>query len=367
MPDTDASLVADPSVLFEHPEYHAHEQIVFCHDRATGLKAIIGIHDTTLGPALGGTRMWNYASDAEALRDVLRLSRGMTYKAAISGLGLGGGKAVIIGDSRKEKSPEMMEAFGRYVDGLSGRYITAEDVGIDPQDMIAVGRQTRHVTGIPEEMGGSGDPSPVTAYGVYQGIQAAAAFHWGNASLKDKRILVQGVGHVGETLVRYLTEADAEVLVSDIHADRLELMKDTYGARIVEVDRVYETPMDIYAPCALGATLNDASIFSLSCSVIAGAANNQLAEEEKHGHMLMKKGITYAPDFLVNAGGLINVYSEIASYDRKEIMSRTEEIRRTTYEVLERSAREGVPAQNIAKKIAEERIHSMRSSKAGSN
>ena len=367
MADSDASLVTDSSVLFEHREFHDHEQIVFCHDRSSGLKAIIGIHDTTLGPALGGTRMWNYASDEEALRDVLRLSRGMTYKAAISGLDLGGGKAVIIGDSKKDKSPEMIEAFGRYVDSLSGRYVTAKDVGIDSQDMIAVRRQTPHVTGIPEEMGGSGDPSPVTAFGVYQGILAAAAFRWGDDSLKDKRILVQGVGYVGETLVRHLTEAGAEVLVSDIRAEQLERMKRTYGARIVEADSVYETPMDIYAPCALGATLNDKSIAALRCSVIAGAANNQLAEEEKHGRMLMEKGITYAPDFLVNAGGLINVNSEIASYGRKEVMSRTEEIRRTTYEVLERSAREGMPAQNIAKKIAEERIHSMRSSLSGSN
>lgn len=348
--------VSAPPSLFGHEEFKQHEQVVFCHDAETGLKAIIGIHNTVLGPALGGTRMWNYANDAEALRDVLRLSRGMTYKASISGLNLGGGKAVIIGDARTQKTEAMMEAFGRFVNSLSGRYITAEDVGISTSDMVAVHRQTNHVTGIPIEMGGSGDPSPVTAYGVFMGMKAAAAFHWNNDDLNGKRVLVQGVGHVGETLVKHLTEAGAEVLVSDIYEDRLAHIHATYGSHIVNVSEVYSTEMDIYAPCALGATLNDQTIPELKCAIVAGAANNQLANEMRHGQMLKDRGITYAPDFLINAGGLINVYSEIARYDRSESLRRTEQIRQTTLQVLEKSAQEQITPHQAALRKAEERI-----------
>ena len=280
----------------------------------------------------------------------------MTYKASISGLNLGGGKAVIIGDARTQKTEAMMEAFGRFVNSLSGRYITAEDVGISTSDMVAVHRQTNHVTGIPIEMGGSGDPSPVTAYGVFMGMKAAAAFHWNNDDLNGKRVLVQGVGHVGETLVKHLTEAGAEVLVSDIYEDRLAHIHATYGSRIVNVSEVYTTEMDIYAPCALGATLNDQTIPELKCAIVAGAANNQLANEMRHGQMLKDRGITYAPDFLINAGGLINVYSEIARYDRSESLRRTEQIRQTTLQVLEKSAQEQITPHQAALRKAEERI-----------
>lgn len=356
MSDVSSVQINELPSLFGHKEFNQHEQIVYCHDVETGLKAIIGIHNTTLGPALGGTRMWNYAHDSEALRDVLRLSRGMTYKAAISGLNLGGGKAVIIGDARTQKTEAMMEAFGRFVNSLSGRYITAEDVGISTDDMVAVHRHTNHVTGIPIEMGGSGDPSPVTAYGVFMGMKAAAAHHWNNDDLNGKSVLVQGIGHVGETLVKHLTEAGAEVMVSDIYEDRLQHIKSTYGASIVDVNKVYDQDMDIYAPCALGATLNDNTIPKLKCQVVAGAANNQLAEEVKHGEMLRARGITYAPDFLINAGGLINVYSEIAHYDRAESIKKTEEIRETTLKVLELSASENILPQMAAMRKAEERI-----------
>ena len=351
-----APSTTDSATVFDHAEFKQHEQVVFCHDATTGLKAIIGIHNTTLGPALGGTRMWNYANDAEALRDVLRLSRGMTYKAAISGLNLGGGKAVIIGDARSQKTPALMEAFGRFVDSLSGRYITAEDVGMSTDDMVAVHRATDHVTGIPIEMGGSGDPSSVTAYGVFCGMKAAAAFKWGNEDLKGKHVLVQGIGHVGETLVKHLTEAGARVSVSDIYTDRIEHVQKTYGAQVVNVSDVYTSDMDIYAPCALGATLNDKTIPSLKCAVVAGAANNQLAVESVHGTALKERGIIYAPDFLINAGGLINVNSEIEGYDRAESLKRTEAIFKTTLAVLERAEKEGITPHQAALRQAEDRI-----------
>lgn len=349
--------------IFQNEAFKGHEQVVFCHDEETGLKAIIGIHSTVLGPALGGTRMWNYANDAEALRDVLRLSRGMSYKAAISGLNLGGGKAVIIGDSRKDKTDAMMQKFGEFVNSLSGRYITAEDVGINTHDMEMVKMKTDHVTGIPESIGGSGDPSPVTAYGVFMGMRAAATYRWGSDNLDGKKVLVQGVGHVGETLVKHLTESGAQVMINDIHEDTLERIAKTYGATIVR-DNIYDLDMDIYAPCALGATVNDDTIGRLKAEVIAGAANNQLADELRHGKMLQERGIVYAPDFLINAGGLINVYSEIAKYDRAEALRRTEEIYNTTLTTLTEAETHQITTHQAALKVAEERIENKRQQRA---
>lgn len=347
--------IAEMPGVFQNPAFMGHEQVVFCHDEETGLKAIIGVHSTVLGPALGGTRMWNYANDAEALRDVLRLSRGMTYKASISGLNLGGGKAVIIGDSRKDKSDELMKKFGEYVDSLSGRYITAEDVGINTHDMEMVKSKTDHVTGIPESMGGSGDPSPVTAYGVFMGMKAAAKYRWGTDNLEGKKVFVQGVGHVGETLVKHLSESGAQVMINDIHEDTLDRISNTYNATIVR-ENLYDLDMDIYAPCALGATVNDETIGRLKAEVIAGAANNQLADELRHGTMLREKGIVYAPDFLINAGGLINVYSEIAKYDRAEALRRTEDIYNTTLTILTEAETHGITTHQAALKVAEERV-----------
>jgi leucine dehydrogenase len=341
--------------VFSLASFKNHEQVVFCNDADTGLKAIIGIHDTTLGPALGGTRMWNYTHESEAIRDVLRLSRGMTYKASISGLALGGGKAVIIGDSRKDKTDALMQKFGEYVNSLSGRYITAEDVGINPHDMEMVKTKTDHVTGIPIAKGGSGDPSPVTAYGVFMGLKASAAFKYGSDNLTGKRIMVQGIGHVGETLVKHLCEAGAEVLINDIHMDRMEEVAIKYGATIHTGD-VFDAQYDIYAPCALGATINPESIERLSASIIAGAANNQLADEWRDGDTLKRKGILYAPDFLINAGGLINVYSEIAKYDRAESLRRTENIYDTTLEIFRMAELEDITSHAAALRIAEERI-----------
>jgi leucine dehydrogenase len=333
-----------------------HEQVVFCQDEKTGLKAIIAIHSTILGPALGGTRMWNYDNEFEALNDVLRLSRGMTFKAAISGLNLGGGKAVIIGDSKIHKSDDLMQRFGAFVETLGGNYITAEDVGMTTHDMEMVRQKTKHVTGIPISMGGSGDPSPVTAYGVYMGMKASAKYKWGSDDLKNKKIVVQGTGNVGMNLVKHLTDEGAVIFINDISEERLKLVADNTGARIIGEASVYDMDMDIYAPCALGATVNDDSLKRLKCEIIAGAANNQLADEQKHGQMLMDQGIIYAPDFLINAGGLINVYSELNGYNRDEALAKTKEIYNTTLEILKKSELEGITTHQAAKQIAQNRI-----------
>jgi len=345
--------------VFGNTAFIGHEQVVFCQDQETGLKAIIGIHSTVLGPALGGTRMWNYNNEADAIRDVLRLSRGMTYKASISGLNLGGGKAVIIGDSRQHKTDDLMRKFGQFVNSLSGRYITAEDVGITTHDMEMVKMETDHVTGIPVSMGGSGDPSPVTAYGVFMGMKAAAKYQFGTDDLRGKKVLVQGVGHVGETLVKYLTESGAKVMINDIHQDVLERIAGEYKAEIVS-GNIYEQDMDIYAPCALGATVNDDTLAQLKCKVIAGAANNQLADEVRHGEMCRQKGIVYAPDFLINAGGLINVYSEIAKYDSAEAFRRTENIFNTTLDLIHLAEERDITTHRAALQMAEERVEKTR-------
>ncbi|KFD39039.1 leucine dehydrogenase [Schleiferia thermophila str. Yellowstone] len=342
-------------VVFSHDFFDGHEQVVFCHDEETGLKAIIGIHSTVLGPALGGTRMWPYESESAALWDVLRLSRGMTFKASLAGLNLGGGKAVIIADSRKDKTPEMMRAFGRFVNSLSGKYITAEDVGIKEDDIRYVKEETDFVTGIPTEMGGSGDPSPVTAYGVFVGIKAAARYKWGSEELKGRKVLVQGVGNVGLTLVKYLSEAGTEVWVQDVYPEKIREAEEKYNARAY-TGHFADAEVDIYSPCALGATLNDETIPALKCAIVAGAANNQLADENRHSQMIQQRGILYCPDFLINAGGLINVYSEIAHYDRAEALRRTENIYHTLLDVITLSEKTGITTHQAAYLKAKERI-----------
>ncbi len=333
-----------------------HEQLVFCNDKETGLKAIIAIHDTTLGPALGGTRMWNYDNEVDAMIDVLRLSRGMTFKAAITGLNLGGGKAVIIGDAKTLKSEALMRKFGQFVNSLGGKYITAEDVGMSAQDMKYVKMETNFVTGIPLEMGGSGDPSPVTAYGVYMGIKASAKYRWGSDNLKDKKVVVQGVGHVGENLVKYLSEEGAKVIINDINKENLKKVSELYNTDIVDGDSVYDIEMDIYSPCALGATVNDITIEKLKCEIIAGAANNQLKDENKHANILKEKDILYAPDFLINAGGLINVYSELNNFDREKALEKTKKIYDTTLEIFIKAEEENITTNAAALKLAKERI-----------
>ncbi len=340
-------------------EKMGHEQVVFCHDRDSGLKAIIAVHNTTLGPSLGGTRMWPYKSEAEALRDVLRLSRGMTYKSALAGLNLGGGKAVIIGDSRKDKSEALIRRFGKFVNSLNGKYITAEDVGFTTRDIEYVADETKHVAGLPESRKGGGDPSPVTAYGVYMGMKAAAKLVYGSDSLERKKILVQGAGNVGYYLIGLLSKENADITITDIHADRLEAVSKEFKVSVVDPEMAYDEPMDIYAPCALGATLNDDTISRLKCKIIAGAANNQLDDDQRHGMMLIDKGIVYAPDFLINAGGIINCYSEVIGYDREDAYRKTERIYQTTLEVLQRSVTEQKPAQYVAMELAQARIDSI--------
>lgn len=343
--------------VFDHMQQMEHEQLVFCHDAATGLNAIIAIHNTTLGPALGGTRLWNYASHEEGIVDALRLSRGMTYKAAISGLNLGGGKAVIIGDAAKVKSESLWRRYGKFVNSLNGKYITAEDVNTSARDMEFISMETNHVTGVPEYMGGSGDPSPFTAYGVFVGMKASAKKVWGLDDLSGKKVVVQGVGHVGQYLVGHLVEAGAEVYVADINDVKLKQTTDKFHTvKVISNDDIFNMDMDIYAPCALGATVNSDSINKMKCAVIAGAANNQLAEENVHGPALVEKGIVYAPDFLINAGGLVNVSAELDEYNRERVMSQVEQIYDRTLEIYKLAEDEKIHNQAAAMKIAQRRI-----------
>ena len=342
--------------VFGQMSFDDHEQIVFCNDKDTGLKAIIGIHNSVMGPALGGTRMFNYSNEWEALNDVLRLSRGMTFKSAITGLNIGGGKAVIIGDAKTQNTPELMRKFGEFVHSLSGRYITAEDVGMETADMDIVRDVTPYVTGISEERGGAGNPSPVTAFGVYMGMKAAAKQQFGSDVLTGKKVLVQGIGHVGEALVEYLTKEGALVTISDINEERLYEVGQKYNATVYTGTDVYAEEVDIYAPCAMGATINDATIHKIKAKVIAGAANNQLANEVVHGAILQERGILYAPDFLINAGGIINVYAELAHYGKAEIMAKTENIYNTTLEIFDFAIANKMTTHQAALTIAQQRI-----------
>lgn len=342
----------DNPVLAQMGQYN-HEQLLFCNDNETGLKAIIAVHNTVLGPALGGTRMWMYNNEMEALNDVLRLSRGMTYKNSISGLNLGGGKAVIIGDSKTMKNEAFFKRYGRFIESLNGIYITAEDVGTSTQDMVWINQETNHVCGLP---GKSGDPSPITALGVYVGMKACAKLQFGNDSLSGKKIAVQGAGHVGHYLMQHLHEEGAEIIVTDIDQSALKRAADDFGAKVVDVNEIYDVDMDIYAPCALGATINDNTLSRLKCSIIAGSANNQLADENVHGKAVLDKGIIYAPDYAINAGGVINVYAEVKGLSAEWGLEKARGIYDTVYQIIKRSADENIPAYAIANKIAEERI-----------
>lgn len=308
--------------LFKYMERYDYEQLVFCQDEQSGLKAIIAIHDTTLGPALGGTRMWTYENEEAAIEDALRLARGMTYKNAAAGLNLGGGKTVIIGDPRKDKNEEMFRAFGRYIQGLNGRYITAEDVGTTVEDMDLIHEETDFVTGISPAFGSSGNPSPVTAYGVYKGMKAAAKAAFGTDSLEGKTIAVQGVGNVAYNLCKHLHEEGAQLIVTDINKDSVKRAVEDFGAKAVDPDDIYDQACDIYAPCALGATINDLTIPKLKAKVIAGAANNQLRETH-HGDLIHEMGIVYAPDYVINAGGVINVADELYGYNADRAMKKS--------------------------------------------
>lgn len=349
--------------IFNYMEKYDYEQLVFCQDKQSGLKAIICIHDTTLGPALGGTRMWTYESEEAAIEDALRLGRGMTYKNAVAGLNLGGGKTVIIGDPRKDKNEAMFRAFGRFVQGLNGRYITAEDVGTTVADMDLIHEETDYVTGISPAFGSSGNPSPVTAYGVYRGMKAAAKEAFGTDSLEGKTISVQGVGSVAYTLCEYLNKEGASLIVTDINKDAVQRAVQDFGAKAVDPNDIYSVDCDIYSPCALGATINDQTITQLKAKVIAGSANNQL-KDERHGDRLHELGIVYAPDYVINAGGVINVADELYGYNRDRAMKKVEMIYDNIAKVIEISKRDGIPTYKAADRLAEERIERMRYSRS---
>jgi leucine dehydrogenase len=342
--------------VMEHMSGFDHEQLLVCNDNKTGLKAIIAIHNTVLGPGLGGTRMWNYSNEAEAFKDVLRLSRGMTFKASISGLNLGGAKAVIIGDAKTQKNEALMRRFGRFVNNLAGKYITAEDVGTTTRDMEYVNMETNHVVGLPESRGGGGDPSPVTAYGVYVGIKASAKKAYGSDDLSGKKVSVMGIGKVGMHLVELLHNDGCQLIVSDINEQALKEAAN-YGAKVVSLSEIYGENVNIFAPCALGGILNDETIPQLSCDIVAGAANNQLGVEDVHGPALQERGILYAPDFLINAGGLINVYSEHQGYNRENAMRDTEEIYNTLLNIYQLSEDQKLHTQKAATSLAEKRIN----------
>lgn len=359
MPDFNTS-----ESLFSQLAAYGHKKVVFCSDPDTGLKAIIAIHDTTLGPALGGTRMWAYKTEADALHDVLRLSKSMTYKAAVSGLNLGGGNAVIIGDSRRDKTEALLRKFGRFIKNLNGEFITAEDVGTNTRDMEYIRMETQYVAGIPESIGGSGDPAPVAAKGVFMGMKACVKELYGNDSLAGKSVIVQGIGHVGENLVKLLRDENAKVYASDINEDRLRQIAKKYNAEAVSNNTIFDIDADIYAPCALGATVNTQTINKLKCPIIAGSANNQLKDEAEHGKMLLDRGILFAPDYVINAGGIINCYSELNGFSKRRTMQLTENIYEATLNVLKLSKAEKISTIEAANKIAEKRISDIRKVKS---
>ena len=342
--------------IFDRMNLNGHEQLVFWSEPRIGYRGIIAIHDTTLGPALGGTRFWNYASDSEAIEDVLRLARGMTYKAALAGLNLGGGKSVIIGDPHALDRELVFRAHGRAVASLGGRYITAEDVGTSPADMEFVRMETQHVVGL---MGRSGDPSPVTAFGVYQGMKAAALRKYGSDSLNGKHVTVQGVGHVGRFLCEMLANEGARLTVSDLSTERTDAVKKQFGAAVVSAKKIFEVQADIFAPCALGAVINDETLDVLKVDIIVGAANNQLAEP-RHAKAVAKRKILYGPDYLVNAGGLINVYAELQGWPPERSKRKAAEIHNTLLRILDLAEREKITTADAADRLAEERIEDIR-------
>ncbi|MBM7713753.1 leucine dehydrogenase [Bacillus thermophilus] len=349
--------------IFQNLAEHDYEQLVFCHDEQSGLKAIIAIHDTTLGPALGGTRMWTYDSEEAAIQDALRLARGMTYKNAAAGLSLGGGKAVIMGDPKKDKNEEMFRAFGRYIQGLNGRYITAEDVGTSVQDMDLIHEETNFVTGISPAFGSSGNPSPVTAYGCYVGMKAAAKEAFGTDSLEGRTVAVQGVGNVAFELCRYLHEEGARLVVTDINKEAVNRAVEAFDANTADPSDIYGVEADIFSPCALGAVINDDTIPQLKVKVIAGSANNQL-KENRHGDIIHEKGIVYAPDYVINAGGVINVADELYGYNKERALKKVETIYNNVEKVIMISKRDNIPTYMAADRMAEERIEKLKNSRS---
>ena len=351
--------------LFDSPAFLAHESVHAFSDEKTGLKAIIAVHSTARGPAAGGCRMWNYESSAAALEDVLKLSRGMSYKNAVADLELGGGKSVIIGDSRTQKTPELFEAFGRAVESLGGRYWTAEDVGVSVADIMHASKTTKYAVGIEGNPAGSGDPSPVTAEGVFRGIGLAAKHGLGADRLSGVTVAIQGVGHVGAILADKLHAAGARLIITDVNQEALREVADRTGAEIVAPEVIYDARADVFAPCALGGAVNADSLSRLQARVIAGGANNQLASPEV-GRALFERGLTYAPDYVINGGGIINVASEVHglqnnhAHNPEWVEGKLSRLMETLDEVLARSLSERRPTHEIADEIAEARIRAAR-------
>ncbi|MDQ6718240.1 MAG: NAD-binding protein [Gemmatimonadota bacterium] len=338
--------------IFDTLATMGHEEVVLCSDPSCGYRGIIAVHSTKLGPALGGTRFWSYADDEAALTDALRLSRGMTYKNAVAGLNLGGGKSIIIGDNRTKDREKIFRAHGRFVESLGGRYVTAEDVGTSTADMDFVHMETGHVAGL---AGKSGDPSPVTAHGVFRSVQASAKEKWGSDDLNGKTISIMGCGHVGQYLAKELHEAGAKLIVSDIDVERAKKVAAATGATIVEGDAIFSVDADIFAPCALGGIINDRTIPMLKVGIVSGGANNQLLEE-RHGDILTERGILYAPDYVANAGGVINVYGEVSGWDAQRALDKADDIYDTILKVFEISKKEGIPTYKAADRLAEQRL-----------
>ncbi|MGD9605041.1 MAG: Leu/Phe/Val dehydrogenase [Bacilli bacterium] len=340
--------------VFDYMEKYGHEQIIYFYDKATGLKGITAIHDTVLGPAIGGTRLFKYESEDDALFDVVRLSRGMTYKCSASGVNCGGGKTVLIGDPQKVKTEAYLRAYGRYVQSLGGRFFTGEDMNINEYDVDYLMMETNYVNGRADM---SGNPSPVTAYGVYWGIKACAKEKWGNDSLLEKVVAVQGLGAVGYTLCEYLYQEGAKLIVTDIKKDRVERAVKDFGATAVKCEDIYAVKCDIFSPNSVGAILNDDTIPTLNCEIIAGAANNVLLDEKKHGDMLMDRGILYAPDYVINAGGVVNVYQEFTPpYNRERTLKVIKQIYDRLLIIFDYSKKHKINTQLAANKFAEERI-----------
>lgn len=340
--------------IFESIQADNYEQIIFCNDTKVGLKAIIAIHNSALGPATGGCRMWNYKTEAEALTDVLRLSKGMTYKAAISGLSMGGGKSIIIG-SESQKTPELLKRFGDFVETLKGNYVTAKDVGIDSSDLKTIKSRTPHILGIAGETNSSGDPSPLTAWGVYNGMLACAEKAFGSKTLKGLHVALQGLGAVNYYLLKYLTQEGAKVTACDINKESIDRAQKEFNINLVSPDSIFDVNADILSPGALGAIINSQTIPKLKCKVIAGAANNQLATE-KDGEELVRRGILYAPDYAINAGGLINIYHEREGYNRDKAYAHVAKIYDTIKNVLDVAGKEHLPTNLVANRIAENRV-----------
>ncbi len=341
--------------VFDEMKKWGHEQLLFSHEPSCGYFGIIAIHDTTLGPALGGTRVWQYADNEAAVKDALRLSRGMTYKSAVAGLNLGGGKAVIIADPKRADRESLFRAHGRFVETLGGRYITAEDVGTSPTDMEFIKRETKHVAGL---LNLSGDPSPVTSYGVYMGMKAAAKSRWGKDSLAGKTIAVQGCGKVAYYLMTHLKQEGAKLIVTDIDQEKVKRVVDELGATAVSPEAIYDVKAEIFAPCALGGIINDDTLPRLKVEIIAGGANNQLGEE-RHGVELEKRGMLYAPDYVINGGGVINVYGELQGWTMERAKRKAQEIYDTMLRVFAIASRDKIPTYEAADRLAEERLKSV--------